>query len=149
MWTNLIHSFKTHCFDCVKQSYKLRVIFYLKEFCSLNTNSIKFLMSQSNQCHKNVWIYYYQSNQSTNKSHLLYWRLNIILYVFLLQSSSIIICSIFFQTNLIMSSHLFTKEHFKEFQNHFSQIFDADSLKSRTKSSSAASFIHEDCQNHA
>ncbi len=58
-WTNLIHSFKTHCFNCVKQSCRLRVIFYLREFCSLNTNSIKFLMSQSNRCHKNVWIYYY------------------------------------------------------------------------------------------
>ncbi len=62
MWstrTNLIHSLKTHCFNCVKQSYRLRVIFYLRKFCSLNTNSMKFLMSQSNQCHKNVWIYYY------------------------------------------------------------------------------------------
>jgi len=43
-----------------------------------------------------------------------------------------------------MSSHSSTEEHFKEFQNHFSQISDADSSKSRTKSSSAASFIHED-----
>jgi len=43
-----------------------------------------------------------------------------------------------------MFSHSFTEEHFKEFQNHFFQIFDADSSKSRTKSSSAASFIHED-----
>ncbi len=43
-----------------------------------------------------------------------------------------------------MSSHSFTEEHFKEFRNHFSQISDADSLKSRTKSSSAASFIHKD-----
>ena len=43
-----------------------------------------------------------------------------------------------------MFSHSFTEERFKEFQNHFSQISDADSLKSRTKSSSAASFIHED-----
>ncbi len=37
-----------------------------------------------------------------------------------------------------------TEECFKEFRNRFSQISDADSLKSRTKSSSAASFIHED-----
>jgi len=43
-----------------------------------------------------------------------------------------------------MSSHSFIEERFKEFQNHFSQISDADSSKSRTKSSSAASFIHED-----
>ncbi len=43
-----------------------------------------------------------------------------------------------------MFSHLFTEKHFKEFQNHFFQIFDADSLKSRIKSLSAASFIHED-----
>ncbi len=43
-----------------------------------------------------------------------------------------------------MSSHSFTEEHFEEFQNHFFQISDADSLKSWTKSSSAASFIHED-----
>ncbi len=57
--TNLIHSFKTHCFNCVKQSYRLRVIFYLREFCSLDTNSIEFLMNWSNWCHKNVWIYYY------------------------------------------------------------------------------------------
>ncbi len=57
--TNLIHSLKTHCFNCMKQSCKLQVIFYLREFCSLDTDSIKFLMSWSNQCHKNVWIYYY------------------------------------------------------------------------------------------
>ncbi len=44
-WTNLIHSLKTHCFNCVKQSYKLRVIFYLREFCSLDINSIEFLMN--------------------------------------------------------------------------------------------------------
>ncbi len=43
-----------------------------------------------------------------------------------------------------MFSHSSTEEHFKEFRNHFSQIFDADSLKSRMKSSSAASFIYED-----
>ncbi len=43
-----------------------------------------------------------------------------------------------------MSSHLFIEERFEEFQDRFSQISDADSLKSRTKSSSAASFIHED-----
>ncbi len=57
--TNLIHSLKTHCFDCVKQSCRLRVIFYLREFCSLDTDSIEFLMSRFNRCHKNVWIYYY------------------------------------------------------------------------------------------
>ncbi len=90
-----------------------------------------------------------QSNQSTNKSHLLCWRLNLILYVFLLQSSSIVIYSTLFQTNLIMFSRSFTEEHFKEFRNHFSQISDADSLKSRTKSSSAASFIHEDDESFA
>jgi len=90
-----------------------------------------------------------QSNQSTNKSHLLCWRLNLISYVFLLQSSSIVIHSTLFQTNLIMFSRSFTEEHFKEFRNHFSQISDADSSKSRTKSSSAASFIHEDDESFA
>ncbi len=90
-----------------------------------------------------------QSNQSTNKSHLLCWRLNIISYVFLFQSSSIVICSIFFQTNLIMSSHLFTEECSEEFWNRFSYISDADSSKSRTKSSSAASFIYEDDESFA
>jgi len=85
-----------------------------------------------------------ESIKSTNKFHLLCWRLNIILYIFLFQSSNIVIHSIFFQTNLIMSSHSFTEEHFKKIRNRFSQISDADSLKSRTKSSSAASFIHED-----
>ncbi len=59
--TNLIHSLKTHCFDCVKQLCRLRVIFYLREFCSLDTDSIEFFMSRSNRCHKNVWIYYYYS----------------------------------------------------------------------------------------
>jgi len=54
------------------------------------------------------------------------------------QASSFI--QFFFQTNLIMSNHSFTEEHFKEFQNYFSKISDADSMKS----SSAASFIHED-----
>ncbi len=43
-----------------------------------------------------------------------------------------------------MSSRSSTEERFEEFQNRFSEISDADSLKSRTKSSSAASFIHED-----
>ncbi len=43
-----------------------------------------------------------------------------------------------------MFSHSLTEERFKEFRNRFSQISDADSLKSRTKSSSAASFIYED-----
>ncbi len=48
-----------------------------------------------------------------------------------------------------MSSHSFTEERFEEFRNRFSQIFDADSSKSRTKSSSAASFIHEDDESFA
>ncbi len=48
-----------------------------------------------------------------------------------------------------MFSHLSTEEHFEEFRNRFSQISDADSLKSRTKSSSAASFIHEDDESFA
>jgi len=48
-----------------------------------------------------------------------------------------------------MSSHSFTEEHFEEFQNGFSQTSDADSSKSRTKSSSAASFIHEDDESFA
>ncbi len=62
MWstrTNLIHSLKTHCFGCVKQSYRLRVIFYLRGFCPLDTNSIESLMGRPNRCHKGVWIYYY------------------------------------------------------------------------------------------
>jgi len=48
-----------------------------------------------------------------------------------------------------MSSHSLTEERFEEFRNRFSQISDADSLKSRTKSSSAASFIHEDDESFA
>ncbi len=48
-----------------------------------------------------------------------------------------------------MSSCSFIKECFKEFRNHFFQTSDADSLKSRTKSSSAASFIHEDDESFA
>ncbi len=48
-----------------------------------------------------------------------------------------------------MSSHSFTEECFEEFQNRFSQISDVDSSKSRTKSSSAASFIHEDDESFA
>jgi len=48
-----------------------------------------------------------------------------------------------------MFSHSFTEECSEEFQNHFSQIFDVNSLKSRTKSSSAASFIHEDDESFA
>ncbi len=43
-----------------------------------------------------------------------------------------------------MFSRSLTEERFKEFRNRFSQTSDADSSKSRTKSSSAASFIHED-----
>jgi len=48
-----------------------------------------------------------------------------------------------------MLSHSSTEECFKEFQNRFSQIFDVDSLKSRTKSSSAASSLHEDDKSFA
>jgi len=48
-----------------------------------------------------------------------------------------------------MFNHSFTEEHFEEFQNHFSQTSDADSSKSRTKSSSAASFIHENDESFA
>jgi len=44
-----------------------------------------------------------------------------------------------------MSSHSFTEERSEEFQNHFSQISDADSLKS----SSAASSLHEDDESFA
>jgi len=43
-----------------------------------------------------------------------------------------------------MFSRSSIEERSEEFRNRFSQIFDADSSKSRTKSSSAASFIHED-----
>ncbi len=39
-----------------------------------------------------------------------------------------------------MSSRSFTEERSEEFRNRFSQISDADSLKS----SSAASFLHKD-----
>ncbi len=48
-----------------------------------------------------------------------------------------------------MFSHSFTEKHFEEFQNRFSQTSDADLLKSRTKSSSATSFIHEDDESFA
>ena len=44
-----------------------------------------------------------------------------------------------------MSSCSFTEERFEEFWNHFSQISDTDS----SKSSSAASFIHEDDESFA
>ncbi len=48
-----------------------------------------------------------------------------------------------------MLSRSLTEECFEEFRNHFSQISDADSLKPQTKSSSAASFIHEDDESFA
>ncbi len=48
-----------------------------------------------------------------------------------------------------MFSRSSIEECFEEFRNRFSQISDADSLKSRTKSSSAASFIHEDDESFA
>jgi len=48
-----------------------------------------------------------------------------------------------------MSSRSPTEERSEEFRNRFSQISDADSSKSRTKSSSAASFIHEDDESFA
>ncbi len=44
-----------------------------------------------------------------------------------------------------MSSRSFTEEHSEKFRNRFSQISDADS----SKSSSAASFIHEDDESFA
>ncbi len=48
-----------------------------------------------------------------------------------------------------MLSRSSTEERFEEFRNRFFQISDADSSKSRTKSSSAASFIHEDDESFA
>ncbi len=48
-----------------------------------------------------------------------------------------------------MSSRSLTEECFEEFRNRFSQTSDADSSKSRTKPSSAASFIHEDDESFA
>jgi len=48
-----------------------------------------------------------------------------------------------------MSSRPLTEERSEEFRNRFSQIPDADSSESRTKSSSAASFIHEDDESFA
>jgi len=48
-----------------------------------------------------------------------------------------------------MPSRSPTEERSKEFQNRFSQTSDADSSKSRTKSSSAAFFIHEDDESFA
>ncbi len=48
-----------------------------------------------------------------------------------------------------MFSRSSTEEHSEKFRNRFSQISDADSSKSRTKSSSAASFIHEDDESFA
>jgi len=48
-----------------------------------------------------------------------------------------------------MSSHSLTEERFEEFQNRFSQTSDANSSKSRMKSSSAASFIHENDESFA
>ncbi len=48
-----------------------------------------------------------------------------------------------------MSSHSSTEERFEEFRNRFFQTSDADSSKSRMKSSSAASFIHEDDESFA
>ncbi len=64
------------------------------------------------------------------------------------QASSFVQLS-FQKKNLIMPSRSSTEEHFEEFRNRFFQISDADSLKSRTKSSSAASFIHEDDESFA
>ncbi len=48
-----------------------------------------------------------------------------------------------------MFSRSLTEEHFEEFRNRFFQISNADSSKSRTKSSSAALFIHEDDESFA
>ena len=48
-----------------------------------------------------------------------------------------------------MSSRSLIEERFEEFWNRFSQTSDAGSSKPRTKSSSAASFIHEDDESFA
>ncbi len=75
------------------------------------------------------------------KSHLIHLSSSIVKHHHLFDSS--------FQTNLIMSSHSSTEERSEKFWTRFSQISDADSSKSRTKSSSAASFIHEDDESFA
>ncbi len=48
-----------------------------------------------------------------------------------------------------MFSHSSTEKHSEKFWTRFSQISDADSSKSRTKSSSAASSLHEDDESFA
>jgi len=48
-----------------------------------------------------------------------------------------------------MPSRPLTEERSEGFRNRFSQISDAGSSKSRTESSSAASFIHEDDESFA
>jgi len=57
----------------MKQLYKQRVIFYFEKFCSLNINSIKFLMSWLNWCHKSVWIYYYYASFKVNLISFFLW----------------------------------------------------------------------------
>ncbi len=78
-------------------------------------------------------------------NNILFWRLNTWSYIFINTVEHRHSFNSSFQTNLIMSSHSSTEERSEKFRTHFSQISDAD----LTKSSSAASFIHEDDESFA
>ncbi len=78
-------------------------------------------------------------------NNILFWRLNTWSYIFINTVEHRHSLDFVLSSNFIMSKHSFIKEHFKEFQSHFSQISETDS----SKLSSAESFINEDNKSFA
>jgi len=73
-------------------------------------------------------------------NNILFWRLNTWSYIFINTVKHRHSLDLILSSNFIMSKRSFIEERFKEFQSHFFQISDADSLKFF----SAESFISED-----
>ncbi len=96
------------------------------------------------------WIAWESLKNSRNRNTLLInnilsWRLNTWSYVFINTVEHRHSLDLVLSSNFIMSKRSFIKERFKEFQSHFSQISETDSLKL----SSAESFINEDDESFA
>ncbi len=73
-------------------------------------------------------------------NNILLWKLNTWSYIFINTVEHRHSLNLILSSNFIMSKHSFIEEHFKEFQSHFSQISETDSLKFF----SAESFLNED-----
>ncbi len=80
------------------------------------------------------WIAWESLKNSRNRNiflinNILFWRLNTWSYVFINTVEHRHSLNLVLSSNFIMSKHSFIEERFKEFQSHFSQTSETDSLK--------------------